>query len=251
MRKPYAQKRALAEIGTGRDRREPVFPGSIQACAESRTRNMIISEAWVPQFGQYDHSLSGGFSSEFLRIIPWNRPGRNAHPDLARAVRFAGESSRTTHGAAECVDACKLYAAMLHQALSGSAKDAILRDPFSGLDVAPPLSPSIQAIADGAYFDKGEDEISGSGYVVHSLEAALWCFNTTNTYRDAILRAVNLGDDADTTAAVCGQIAGAYYGVQGIPAGWLDRLTMREEIDSAHGLFGNGAGEVNEPADSA
>ena len=126
-------------------------------------------------------------------------------PTWRRAVRFAGESSRTTHGAAECVDACKLYAAMLHQALSGSAKDAILRDPFSGLDVAPPLSPSIQAIADGAYFDKGEDEISGSGYVVHSLEAALWCFNTTNTYRDAILRAVNLGDDADTTAAVCGR----------------------------------------------
>ena len=128
-------------------------------------------------------------------------------PTWRSAVHFAGESSRTTHGAAECVDACKLYAAMLHQALSGSAKDAILCDPFGGLDVAPPLSPSIQAIADGAYFDKGEDEISGSGYVVHSLEAALWCFHTTNTYRDAILRAVNLGDDADTTAAVCGQIA--------------------------------------------
>ena len=93
---------------------------------------------------------------------------------------------------------------------------------------------------DGAYFDKGEDEIPGSGYVVHSLEAALWCFHTTNTYRDAILRAVNLGDDADTTAAVCGQIAGAYYGVQGIPAGWLDRLAMREEIDQlARGLRQN------------
>ncbi len=189
----------------------------------------------APYSGSPDPHAAGNGSIMRLAPVPmW------FHPDLARAVRFAGESSRTTHGAAECVDACKLYAAMLHQALSGSAKDAILRDPFSGLDVAPPLSPSIQAIADGAYFDKGEDEISGSGYVVHSLEAALWCFNTTNTYRDAILRAVNLGDDADTTAAVCGQIAGAYYGVQGIPAGWLDRLAMREEIDQlARGLRQN------------
>jgi len=62
------------------------------------------------------------------------------------------------------------------------------------------------------------------------LEAALWCFNRTGTFREAILTAVNLGDDADTTAAVCGQVAGAFYGESGIPAGWLEKLLMREEI---------------------
>lgn len=79
------------------------------------------------------------------------------------------------------------------------------------------LSPKIHAIGAGEYRDKADDEIRGSGYVVESLEAALWCFLKTDTFRDAILKAVNLGDDADTTAAVCGQITGAFYGQAGIP----------------------------------
>ncbi|HEY9663908.1 MAG TPA: ADP-ribosylglycohydrolase family protein, partial [Allocoleopsis sp.] len=69
-----------------------------------------------------------------------------------------------------------------------------------------------------------------TGYVVDSLEAALWCFWTTETYEQAILAATNLGDDADTTAAICGQVAGAYYGELGIPMHWLKQLSMRDEI---------------------
>ena len=65
---------------------------------------------------------------------------------------------------------------------------------------------------------------------MRSLEAALWCFLHTDTFEAAILRAANLGDDADTTAAICGQLAGAYYGVDAIPRDWLDKLVMREEI---------------------
>lgn len=153
------------------------------------------------------------------------------HPDLDAVVTHSAESSRTTHAAAECIDACKLFGAILHQALSGASKETILHEPFRGLKNPPELVPSIQAIADGAYRDKTEDDISGSGYVVHSLEAALWCFHITDNYRDAILRAVNLGDDADTTAAVCGQAAGAHYGVQTIPAVWLELLTDGDRID--------------------
>jgi len=66
---------------------------------------------------------------------------------------------------------------------------------------------------------------------VHSLEAALWCFWRTESFEDAILTAVNLGEDADTTAAICGQIAGAFYGVDAIPDGWLGKLAMREQIE--------------------
>jgi ADP-ribosyl-[dinitrogen reductase] hydrolase len=73
-------------------------------------------------------------------------------------------------------------------------------------------------------------EIRGSGYVVQSLEAALWAFVRTDSFADAILVAANLGDDADTTAAVCGQVAGAYYGEQGIPSRWRERLALRSEI---------------------
>jgi len=178
-----------------------------------------------PFAGSTDPHAAGNGSIMRLAPIPmW------FYSDLEQAIHFAGESSRTTHAAVECVDACKFYAAVLIAALSGAAKDDILSAPFE--DIQPPeLSPKIQAIADGSYRDKGEEEISGSGYVVDSLEAALWCFHTTDNYRDAILRAVNLGDDADTTAAVCGQVAGAYYGVAGIPSEWLERLTMRQEID--------------------
>ena len=65
---------------------------------------------------------------------------------------------------------------------------------------------------------------------MHSLEAALWCFWRTGSFEEAILAAVNLGEDADTTGAICGQVAGAFYGMAGIPEGWLQRLALRERI---------------------
>jgi ADP-ribosyl-[dinitrogen reductase] hydrolase len=75
------------------------------------------------------------------------------------------------------------------------------------------------------------EAIRGSGYVVECLEAALWCFWRTDSFEAAVLAAANLGDDADTTAAVCGQLAGAHYGIQGIPARWLNRLAGRSMIE--------------------
>jgi ADP-ribosyl-[dinitrogen reductase] hydrolase len=92
------------------------------------------------------------------------------------------------------------------------------------------LSPKLAAVARGDYRAKPENELRGSGYVVESLEAALWCFLHTDNFRDAILKAVNLGDDADTTAAVCGQLAGGYYGESGIPESWRHRLAMHDLI---------------------
>lgn len=147
-------------------------------------------------------------------------------PDFDRILQFSGESSRTTHGATECVDACRLFGAMLFQAFSGASKSEIL------LSNPPEVvsSPSIQGIAKGTYRHKTVSEIQGTGYVVDSLEAALWCFWTTETYGQAILAATNLGDDADTTAAICGQIAGAYYGESGIPKHWLNQITLQQEI---------------------
>ena len=91
-------------------------------------------------------------------------------------------------------------------------------------------SPRIREIARGVYRGKGEGQIHGTGYVVESMEAALWCFFTTDTFRDAVLKAANLGDDADTTAAICGQVAGSYYGGDGIPNQWLGRLMMCQDI---------------------
>jgi len=147
------------------------------------------------------------------------------HEDI---LKYSEESSRTTHGTKECLDACKLLGDILFRALSGRDKDEILF--ASKVDLFD--SPSIQGISKGIYLTKPEDEIYGTGYVVESLEAALWSFWTTDNFEQAILKATNLGDDADTTAAICGQVAGAFYGEDGIPKHWLDRLVMREEISA-------------------
>ena len=146
-------------------------------------------------------------------------------PDLESIIHFAGESSRTTHGTLECLEACRLFAEMLFRALSGMDKDDILF-----MTTGKIMSPKIAEIVSGVYRQKSIERIRGSGYVVESLEAALWCFYQTHSFNAAILQAVNLGDDADTTAAICGQIAGAYYGESGILTHWLEKLFMRAEI---------------------
>lgn len=151
-----------------------------------------------------------------------------------QALHFSVESARTTHAASECLDACRLFAAMLLPALAGRSKEDIL---FAGLGLQFEEARVIE-LATGNYRNKDVDEIKSSGYVIHSLEAALWCFDRTSNFRSAILAAVNLGNDADTVAAICGQLAGAYYGVEGIPAAWLERLSMREHIEQlADGLL--------------
>lgn len=149
--------------------------------------------------------------------------------DPQEAIRLAGESSRTTHGAAEPVDACRLFAAMLLRALEGEDKETILRRHGAG-DFGAPLAAAIAQLADGQYRAKEESGIRGGGYVVEALEAALWCFDRTDSFEDAVLRAANLGDDADTTAAITGQIAGAFYAEEGIPLRWRERLAMGLQI---------------------
>ena len=148
------------------------------------------------------------------------------HANRDAALHYAALSSMTTHPTTECVDACRLMASILLKAFDGASKEeALLGDrSFVG-------APRIQAIARGEWRDKPEAQIVGSGYVVQSLEAAVWCVWATDSFEAAILRAANLGDDADTTAAVAGQIAGALYGKSGIPARWLQRLALRESID--------------------
>ena len=148
-------------------------------------------------------------------------------PDLQKITHFAAESSRTTHGTTECLEACQLFSEMLFQAFSGKDKEEILFKTIFG-----PSMPKIKDIALGNYRNKSIDEIKGSGYVVEGLEAALWCFYHTISFEEAVLQAANLGDDADTTAAICGQIAGAFYGETGIPEKWLMKLHMRLEIEN-------------------
>jgi ADP-ribosylglycohydrolase len=93
------------------------------------------------------------------------------------------------------------------------------------------LHPEVADVATGSFREKQPPAIVGSGYVVKSLEAALWAFHDAKDFRQVILRAVNLGDDTDTTEAVCGQLAGAYWGESRIPKEWRERLARRDMIE--------------------
>ena len=108
-----------------------------------------------------------------------------------------------------------------------------------------PLAPKIAAVAAGSFKQKDPPAIRGTGYVVDCLEAALWAFQRSETFREGALLAVNLGDDADTTGAVYGRLAGAYYGEQGIPESWRVTLAHRSQIEGyADQLFQLDPGRV-------
>lgn len=158
-----------------------------------------------------------------------------------QAIERAGESSRTTHGAPTTIDACRYYSGLIVGALHGVSKEILLAPHFSPLPgywQSRPLHPQIADIAAGSFRQKQPPEIRGTGFVVDALEAALWAFYRSTSFREGCLLAVNLGNDADTTAAIYGQLAGAYYGRDGIPAAWLDKLALRAEIaDFAYRLF--------------
>ena len=158
-------------------------------------------------------------------------------PTPAEAIRLAGESSRTTHATPAAVDACRYLAGILIGAASGVPKAELLTEGFAPAGALPTgawpegaLMPAIAEVAGGSFLRKSPPAIQGSGYVVESLEAALWAFATTDSFEACVLSAANLGRDADTTAAVAGQIAGAHYGLAGIPERWLARLVWGDRL---------------------
>lgn len=182
-----------------------------------------------PYAGSTDPRTAGNGSIMRLAPVPLFYA---QHP--REALEHAGESSRTTHGAPTAVDACRYLGALLVGAVQGLSKDDLLKPsfcPVPGYWEAEPLHADIAAIAAGSFKQKHPPDIKGSGYVVKSLEAALWAFYHSTTFRDGCLLAVNLGDDADTTGAVYGQIAGAFYGAQGIPLEWRSKLALRTQIE--------------------
>jgi ADP-ribosylglycohydrolase len=144
-----------------------------------------------------------------------------ARGTIAEVTDWAAESSRTTHGATQAVDACRVLGALIAAAVCGASKQDLLKPNFWQWG---DLDPAVAAVAAGSWRDKQPPAINGSGWCVESLEAALWALGTTDSFESGCLAAVNLGDDADTTAAVYGQIAGAVYGELAIPAHWRRKL---------------------------
>lgn len=187
------------------------------------TRSAI--DAWLrsgnPLAGSTDPNTAGNGS--LMRLAPvairhWHNTGR--------LVDVARRQSLTTHGAPQAVEACVRFAQVLAETIGGGDwADALSRQEASQ-DMA------IATIVAGSWREKNRSQIASSGYVVHSLEAAFWCVAKTESFRDAVLLAANLGDDADTTAAITGQLAGAVHGAGSIPQTWLEKLAWREDIEA-------------------
>jgi len=168
-----------------------------------------------------DNPFSSG-NGAIMRLAP----AVVAASDRATALDYAINSSRTTHASADCLDGAELMAAVLWELGQG----ADLKEVLDQLPDTEERGMAIGRIKRGDFRTASRNNIASSGYVIDTLEAALWsCYHAEN-FEQALITAVNLGDDADTVGAVTGQIAGAAWGVQAIPPRWLDKLAWRDRI---------------------
>ncbi len=189
----------------------------IGATVSTALRRYLIDKN--PFSGSTDLRSSGNGSIMRLAPIPIFY-----HKELNACVHYAGESSKTTHGSELCIESCRLFSYLIHKAFSANNKDEIFENiPFKTCD-------ELRLIMDTSFKDLAYIQLTGSGFVIESLISALWCFYHGKDFRDAILLSANIGNDADTTAAICGQIAGAYYGYSNIPVDWRESITMADEI---------------------
>jgi ADP-ribosyl-[dinitrogen reductase] hydrolase len=184
-----------------------------------------------------DSAESASGNGSIMRLAPV--PIRFVHcfPDqIEELAGLAAESSLPTHASPQCTSACQYFALILAGLMHGLDRAVVLApdwEPLKILQRIAPLHPALQPVAEGSYRRRSPPEIAGTGYVVKSLEAALWAFCAASDFREAVLKAVNLGDDADTTGAVCGQLCGAYWGESGIPTDWLAGLAHPQMFERA------------------
>lgn len=145
--------------------------------------------------------------------------------DSVKACQIASAQSRATHHSDLSAGCCEVLASVLSRLIAGQSWD-------DAIDLAPQNSwpDAVKDIALGTWRRKPVEDISSAGFVVHTLEAAIWSVGTTYSFEAALVRAVNLGDDADTVGAVTGQIAGARYGAGAIPERWLSALAKADDL---------------------
>ena len=200
----------------------------------TRTALDRFQETGGPYCGPTGLDSSGNGSIMRLAPVPLFFAG-----DAADAARMSGMSSQTTHGSPLAVDACRYLGSLICGIVSGRSKEEVLShdgcEPAPGYWKSAPLTGQIEVIRQGSFKRLEPPQIRGSGFVVESLEAALWAFYKSTSFREGCLMAVNLGDDADTTGAVYGQLAGAYYGINGIPDAWTDKIARLGLIKSLAG----------------
>ena len=154
----------------------------------------------------------------------------NGIKDDKEFVDMIASASSLTHAHRCSIDGCVIYAYVLRELLNNPEKSSV----YKGIDYAKyvrPFGRHYDRLFDGKIDALSSADIKSSGYVVYSLEAAIWCLLTTNSYEECVLKAVNLGEDTDTVAAIAGSLAGVLYGVDAIPASWMGKLRKKEYIE--------------------
>jgi ADP-ribosylglycohydrolase len=204
----------------------------------------ITCRSSLGQFASTGDARTAASSDEYssgngsiMRLAPVPIRFIELFPDrIEELANLAEESSLVTHASPQCLSACRYFALVLAGLMSGQPREEVLSpewEPLQELLRIKPLVGPIEDVALGSFRRLSPPEIKGSGYVVKSLEAALWAFHDAADFRESVLKAVNLGDDADTTGAVCGQLAGAFWGETGIPKEWREALARRDLLETA------------------
>jgi ADP-ribosylglycohydrolase len=204
----------------------------------------ITTRNALSNFLAHKNALSSGDSSErasgngsIMRLAPVPIRYASLYPNKVEEMsRLADESSVPTHASEQCRSACRYLGTILAALIQGEDRDAVLSPdwkPLQHLNDIKPLHPLIQEIVQDSFRHKQPPAIKGSGWVVKSLEAALWAFHDADSFEEAVLKGVNLGDDADTTGAICGQLAGAFWGESKIPESLRSGLARMDMLESA------------------
>lgn len=174
-----------------------------------------------PYSGSRDITASGNGGIMRLAPIPIFY-----YPNLEATLFFAQESSEITHASEKCLSSAKVLANILYNCFSGAQKVDTIEMKFN----IATLDSEVRSMLSN-FWEKKQSEIGSTGYVVSTLEAALWCFFHSDSFKEGLILAVNLGGDTDTIGAVYGQIAGAYYGLQGIDSYYIENLQDHEKIE--------------------
>jgi ADP-ribosylglycohydrolase len=169
-----------------------------------------------------------------MRILPVAFVCHAKPMSAEQRYELVSDISSLTHAHEISVLGCYIYTNFVCHLLDGDspteAYEKLRRDDYSMFSVE--ALGAYSRILTDIITTFSEEEISGSGYVVNTLEAALWCLLTTNSYSDAVLAAVNLGEDTDTTGAVTGSLAGIVYGYDNIPENWRQQLRRHDYLVS-------------------
>lgn len=174
--------------------------------------------------------LSSAGNGSLMRLAPAALFYAN---DTLHGVEWAAKTSKTTHSSKVCVDACMYFAGLIIGALKGEEKSTLINQPYRSHNQIwfnNQLEQDVYDLATGYYKTKERKVLSSTGYVIDTLECALWAFANSDTFEEGAILAVNLGGDTDTIGAVYGQLAGAFYGVDNIPKKWVDNVYKSSHI---------------------